>query len=360
MRKTKTLLAAAILAGIAFAGYSQAQTTTGTATTGTAAATPAPNPNAGTYADKTLSIPQRLQLANTVLGSGTTPQATASAAAFILNCRPIINVITAFPKFADSVIADPTLSGTVTDPNTIGTLYMYAVAYKTDSILVLNDKVAYLQPLLSSTLYNVAQANQMKNKYGTLVTAQAQLQFNAGDYAGAITTAAPVLGFGGSGAIMVTFNAKVALRSSDVLSWAKLVYETQIFQNTQAGIDAVSSAFRSLDTNLVRANAFIQYQKDGVGTNPLASVTLPQVTFLGTSPAVLALNSGITGDNLAALKIAVNAFATAPSGPALNTATGFVAQWLRNIDGNLVRPNAFVSAQSAGQTFTIAELTGSN
>ena len=268
MRKTKTLLAAAILAGIAFAGYSQAQTTTGTATTGTAAATPAPNPNAGTYADKTLSIPQRLQLANTVLGSGTTPQATASAAAFILNCRPIINVITAFPKFADSVIADPTLSGTVTDPNTIGTLYMYAVAYKTDSILVLNDKVAYLQPLLSSTLYNVAQANQMKNKYGTLVTAQAQLQFNAGDYAGAITTAAPVLGFGGSGAIMVTFNAKVALRSSDVLSWAKLVYELQDFPHTQAGIDAVSSAFRAADTNLVRANQFIAFQTSGTGTNP--------------------------------------------------------------------------------------------
>ena len=130
------------------------------------------------------------------------------------------------------------------------------------------------------------------------------------------------------------------------------------FQHTQAGIDAVSSAFRSLDTNLVRANAFIQFQKDGQGTNPLSGISLPQVTFLGNTPAIQAINSSGGGDNLTALKIAVNAFATAPSGPSLNTATAFVAQWLRNIDGNLVRANAFVTAQTQGQPFTIAELSG--
>jgi hypothetical protein len=354
MMKTKTLLAAAILSMVALAGYSQAQTPSPTPVP-----SPTPNPYAGTYNDKTLSAPQRIQLADAVLASGTDSISVGTAASFMLTARPVINLLNAFPNFAASIIADPTLSGTINDPGAIGALYMRAIEWKTDATPALNDKVTYLQPLLTSTLFNLGQANELKVKYAGLVAQQAQLQFNTGNYAGAITTVAPVLGWNGAQAVGLTFSAKVALRSSDVLSWAKLVYELQDFQHTQAGIDAVSSAYRALDTNLVRANAFIQYQKDGVGTNPIAAVTLPQVSFLGTSAWVNAANYTVTGDSLDALKTAVNAFAIAPSGASLNNATAFVASQLRNIDGNLVRANAFVTAQSQGQSFTIPELSGS-
>jgi len=345
MRQTKAILAVAIL-GIALTGYSQAQS-----------ASPTPNPNAGTYRDTALSGPQRIQLADAAL-TGTDPIAVAQAAYFMLSARPVINLLTAYPSFADAMIADPTLSGTITSPGTISQLFLNAVLFKTAAIPALSDKVAYLQPFLSSTFLAPAFVVSAQPAYASLVYQQAQLQFQAGNYSGAIATLAPVLGWNGNQAVAMTAQAKIMLRSSDVLSWVKLVYESEPFQQTQAGIDAVSSAFRSLDTNLVRANQFIAFEKSGTGTDPLAGAPLPQVTFVGVSPAVQALNAGVGGNNISALTIAVNAFATAPSGPQLNTATAFVAQWLRNIDDNLVRANAFVTAQTNGQPFTIAELSG--
>jgi hypothetical protein len=353
MQKTKHLLAAAILSLVAFAGNSQAQV-----------ASPTPDPRTGTYNDPKLSIPQRLHLADAILTSGTDEPSKRYALLFMLKARPVINLLNAFPNLDSQVLADPTLSGLVIDANEIGGLYWEAVNFKVDATPVPADKITYLSPLLSSTLFTWTQVAAAKSKYSDLVVQQARAQFTAGDFAGAISTAAPVIGYHlgmwGDGAVAITLESKEALRSPDVLSWAKLVYEMHSFQHTQAGIDAVSSAFRSLDMNLVRANAFIQCQKDGQGTNPLAAVPLPQVTFIGGSPWVTALNDGVAGNNLDALKTAARLFATAPSGPQLNNATAFVAQWLRNIDGNLVRANAFVSAQSQGKPFTIAELQTAN
>ena len=342
MKTKTTLLAVAILSMIALAGNSFAQNLT-------------PNPNAGTYMDGTLSVAQRIRLANAVVSSGTNASSAINAAAYMLMARPVVHLVTLYPGFADTVIADATLGGKLDAPNS--SLVAYAIAFKTDACAAIDDKIAYLASQLDNALLLPGNVAALKVKYGGLVVTKAQNQYAAQDFAGAISTATPVLGFtSNTSEISVIFKSKVALRSPDVLAWAKLLYFSQGFAKTQAGIDAVSSAYRALDTNLVRANAFIQYQKDGVGTNPLADVALPSVTFLNADPNKLALNKAVAGDNIDALKIAVNSFASAPSGPALNSATALVAQWLRNIDGNLVRANAFALAQSQGQPFTIAEL----
>ncbi|XHR29604.1 MAG: hypothetical protein ACFUZC_03410 [Chthoniobacteraceae bacterium] len=353
------MLAAAIVGLIAFAGNSHAQTATTGSATAAATASPTPDPNAGTFRDTTLSVPQRIQLANAVLSSGTDASTVFWAANYMLGARPVVHLVTAFPAFADSVITDPTLSGKL--DTQAPTLLASAITFKTDAIAALDDKIAYISSQFGNTLLDEPQTLRLKSKYGGLVAQKAQKLYDTQDYAGAVATATPVLGFGGSPSeISVIFRSKLALRSPDVLSWAKLVYLLQGFGQTQSGIDAISSAYRSLDTNLVRANAFIQYQKDGAGTNPIASVQLPSVKFISTSSSAQALNKSLAGDSIGALKIAVNAFASAPSGTQLNNATAFVAQWLRNNDGNLVRANNFVSAQSQGQTYTIAELQSGN
>ena len=345
MHKTKTILAAAVLSLTAIAGYSQTPS-------------PTPNPNAGTFNDATLSAPQRLQLAHAVLASGTDPTTAYYAARFMLTARPVINLLNAYPQFQPQVLADPTLSGTITDPNSVATLYWNAVSFGLDSTSGLDNQVAYLQPLLSSTNFTPSVALSAKQKYAQLVAKQASGQFQAGNYAAAISTAAPVLGWNGGEVVTLTAKAKVMIGAPDVLNWAKLAYLQTDFPHTQDGINAVSSAFRALDTNLVRANQFIAFETSGTGTNPLAGVTVPQVTFLGTDPATQALNAGVTGNTLQALRIAVGQFSTAAVGNDLNKATALVAQWLRNIDGNLVRANAFVTAQTQGQPYTIPELSG--
>ena len=342
MKHTKTIFAAAIFALIALAG-TQAQTTTAT------------DASAGTYNHKTLSLPRRLQLADAVVTSGTDASSVFYAANFMLMVRPVVHAVKLFPAFSESVISDPTIGGKI-DPST-ASLLGSAIMFKAETIPALDDKIAYLASQLSNENLTQKDALRVRFRYGSFVVMKANLQYSAQDYSGAVATAFPVLGCCESNAeIPVIFKAKLALRSPDLLAWAKLLYILQGFNLTQTGIDAVSSAFRAIDTNLVRANAFIQYQKDGTGTNPLAGVTIPPVAFLGTSDSVQALNKAMTGDNLAALKLAVNAFAGAPSGPRLNIATAFVAQWLRNIDGHLVRANQFVSTQSKGQAFTIDEL----
>jgi hypothetical protein len=276
----------------------------------------------------------------------------------MLYSRPVVYLLRAFPAFADSVMADPTFGGQITDPNSISALLHSAIEFKLNTMPALSNQVAFLQPLLSSTTFNTSDALWAATYYANIVTQQAQNQFNAGNYAGALATATPLLsGSATMQAVTAIFQSKIALRSPDVLSWAKLVYFIQPFPQTQVGIDAVASAFRSVDTNLVRDNAFIQFEESGTGANPLAGVPLPSgVTFIGNSPDIQAANFATAGDNLDALKTAVNQFSTAANGYPLNNATAAVAQWLRNIDGNLVRANAFVTAQSAGQPYTIAEL----
>lgn len=347
----KTLLAAVIMGVIALAGNSFAQTTTGTVP----AAAATPDPNAGTYKDATLTPPQRIELAKAVAdNTESTPQQVKAAAQFMLDVRPVIHLVNTYGTFADSVIADPTLGGRVEDTF----LKAMAVQWKVQTIPALDDKIAYLADKLELPEYDASQVLGMKSTYGNFVIQKATAKLNARDYAGAIETATPVLGFTGAnaGEVNVIFKAKMALRASDVLSWAKLVYFKSNFNQSQTGIDAVGSAFRALDGNLVREDAFRKFQQTGEGTNPLAGVAFPNVAFLGNSAHALALNAAIAGDNLGALKIAFGDFSSATIGDQLNNAGNLVAQWLRNLDGNFVRANAFSEAQTNKQPFTITEL----
>lgn len=332
MRTAKTLLAATILSMIALAGNSFAQT--------------------GTFRDDALPVAQRIELAHGVLSQeGAAARDVFDAAVYMLKVRPVVKLVTAHPDFADAVISDPTLGGKLK-----GTwLWSLAVSWKTDATPGLAAKIAFLGPRLKSENLDARQAIALKIVYGRLVAQQATKKLQARDYEGAIEAATPVAGWSGK-ALEVVFKAKLRQRAPDALSWAKLVYVASDFGHTQDGIEAVSSALRSIDANLVRANAFIAFQKDGKGTNPLAGVTLPKIEFLGNSPEARAKTLCVAGDNLAALKVAIQAFATAPSGKQLNQATALVAACLRNLDGNLVRANAFVDAQSKGEPFTIAEL----
>lgn len=352
MKNNITTVLAALTLSMVVAGHSSAQTPS-----------PTPNPRAGTFADSTLSLPQRIQLANTVLTSGTDEALVKYAASWMLSARPVIHLLNAFPTFADSVISDPTLGGKISEKNS-GALTWAAVLFRIDSTRTLDAKLACMQSLLNGTLdgkaihFDDGQVLALKAKFAPLAAAKATELYAKQDYAGAVSTASGALGWGGAGSpeVYQIFRAKIALRSPDVLSWAKLVYLQSPFNQTQTGIDAVSSAYRALDGNLVRANAFIQFQKDGKGADPLADVPLPTVNHLGATPATLAMNQALAGNKLAALNIAFKEYATAKAGNWLNASTAFVAQWLRNIDGNLVRANAFVSAQSKGEAFTIEEL----
>ena len=339
MKTTKTLLAAAILGMIAFAGNSHAQTVADSGTS-------------GTWRDTSLSIPQRIALADAVVTNGTDAQAVSNAASYMLQARPVVHLFTAFPTFAESIIADPTLGGKTSDIN----LWARAVLWKVDSIADNDAKIAYVANALKSPLTASNMAGSVKVRYTQLIAGKAQKQLGSGDPQGAIDTVTPILGACNKDAIKVVFRAKISLRSPDVLQWAKLIYVTADFSNTQDGIDAVSSAFRCMDTGLARANAFIQFQKDGQGKNPIDGVSLPQgVTLIDSSTYAQFQNQTVTGNTLGALKAACNAFASASSAQ-LNAATALVAQALRNIDGNLVRANAFVTAQTNGGTFDIAEL----
>jgi hypothetical protein len=351
MKYTKTLLSAAISALIAFPGNSRAQSPT---------PTPTPNPIASSYTNKSLSVPQRLLLADGVISSGTDAADVAAAAEFMLTARPVINLLNAYPAFPGQVLADPTLSGTITDATAIGHLYADAVLFQTDATPTLPAKLAYIQPLLSSTLYNATQAAWVGREYGNIAAKESTAQYNAGDYTDSIATALPAVGYSMYPAWNV-FRAKVAQRSPDALSWAELIYYMQPYNKSQDGINAVTTAFRALDLNLYRANQFIAYESSGTGTNPLAGTALPSGVVFNNSfsllgPATPALNLALSGSNTAALNLAVSNFATARQGKFLNAATAFVAQWIRNCDGNIVNANAYMAAQAAGQPYTITEL----
>lgn len=360
----KTLLAAAILGLIALTGYSQTIiqpiATPTPAASGSAVATPTPNPNAGTYKDAKLSIPQRITLANAVLSSGTDANSVYSAAQFMLGARPVINLINAFPKFSGSVLADPTLAGILSDSNQVSALFLNAVTFNTGTTAAIADKIAYLTPFLSSTILVPHSVLLLKATYATLVTKMAAQQLAAYDYAGAITSATSVVGWGCPQTIPLIVQCKVATRAPDGLSWALLDYFVQDYPHGQAGIDTIGSMFRALDGNLVRQNQFNAYQTSGTGVNPMAGVSMPQVTFLGNSLTVQALNAGVSGNFTKALQIADTVFAKAQQGAQLNSAVSLNAQWIRNKDLNVVRANAYVAALTVGQPFTIVELTGTS
>jgi hypothetical protein len=182
-----------------------------------------------------------------------------------------------------------------------------------------------------------------------------------GDYASAIATGTAAFQYAPGPAITVITKAKISSRATDVLAWAKLNYQYSDFSQTQAAVSLVAAGFRAVDLNLVRANQFIAFQQTGTGTDPLASVpmpTLPPVVTVMTGPNDIfgAVSTAIlSGDKMGALRAAAGAFAAAADRD-LNAAAAVVAKALRNMDENLVRANAYVQAQTAGQAYTITEL----
>ncbi len=337
MKQKKTMVAVAILSMIALAGSLVAQ-----------------NQFAGTYRDPDLSKPQRVELAWAELGrEGATEGDVTAAARSLLTLRPVVHLYDLHPGFADAVLADSTLGGKVGEASA-SLLWTQAVLWKADATLNIADKIAWLEQHLSAELPPVHSV-AIKTRYGATVARSAQAKLDAGDLAGALQLALPVAGYSDD-AVRLIYRVKLAQRAPDLVRWAKLLYTLSNFRQTQAGIDAVSSALRAMDGHLARANAFIQFQKDGVGDAPLGDVSLPQVELIGITPEAKARQLAVAGKPVDALKVAVGVFATAPAGPRLNAATALVAQCLRNIDGNLVRANAFVETQSKGEPFIIAEI----
>ena len=106
----------------------------------------------------------------------------------------------------------------------------------------------------------------------------------------------------------------------------------------------------------MRSAAFVQFNKDGNGTNILDSVETP-AQFTGITVYDPVLQFLLSGDKVNALKTAFAEFIAAQDTDALNAGVAKVAQTLRNVDGNLVRANAFVNAQKAGTDYGIVELS---
>jgi hypothetical protein len=155
------------------------------------------------------------------------------------------------------------------------------------------------------------------------------------------------------GAISGIASVKAIRKSPDALGWAKLCYLTATFASTQGGVNTVTQALRAADGNLIRANAFISAQKDPSLPNVLADVKTPDVKLPLSLSNVAAV---IAGDKAGGLKAAYQNYVTANGNVQLNAAIDSVAQTLRDVDGNLIRANAYVDAQKNGTAFVISEL----
>jgi len=340
--KTKTLLAAVLLSLSMIAG-SLAQTTTGTSSiTGTS----------GTYMDASLSTLQRVTAANTVVsGSG----AINGEAAYMLLARPILSLTQVNPTLADAILSDPTLSGRI-DANQTSRLVRLAYLWKVETIANLDAQITYMANAKADTRLTLPLDSALvASAWGVLLTKKAQGQLDAHDYAGAIATATPALGQTQKhGEIKVIAAAKIGLIASDAVSWAKLCYVTCSYDDSQSGIDCVSKALLVTDGNLVRMNTFRQCQTSGAGANPLASVSLPGVPFVGPTAEAGALNQLVAGNATGAIATAMSGLD--PSTLTLSPSAKVVAMCLRNKDGNMVRAEAFAAAMNAGTAYTISEI----
>ena len=120
----------------------------------------------GTYHDARLSVPQRLILANQVLASGTESELEArNAALYMLSARPVAKLLAAFPAFDGAVIADPTLGGKLASPAAVSVVFKTAVFCKGASTPTLPDRIAAVQPFLSSTFSHGFDAAAIRSYY---------------------------------------------------------------------------------------------------------------------------------------------------------------------------------------------------
>ena len=265
---------------------------------------------------------------------------------------------------ADTILTDPTLGGVITvNTGLIGNALWALPSSVSDA----DAKIALLDARMAtvSSSFTAIIAPMAESRKNTIRVQKAQGLVTSAKYADAITllSTASILGDPNpscaNNAIVFISQSKLALSATDALGWSKAQYYLTPFASSQDGINAVAKALRSKDLNLVRSNGFIQYQKDGQGTNVLDSIQVPTLissNLASCTPARQAVNAVIAGDNAGALRISFGVFGTANSNDELNSAVSLVAQTLRNVDGNLVRANAFVTAQKNGEAFTITEL----
>ncbi len=189
---------------------------------------------------------------------------------------------------------------------------------------------------------------------------KAQKLAAASDYAGALAllTSPDVLG-NNPYAYILAADLKRKSKAPDALEWAKASYAVRPFSQTREGINAVNAALLAQGGNINEANRFIAYQTSGEGDNPLAGVAYPdaakKVTDY-TSPVLAIYGKVFKGQNAAAVQDAVARFEQFNNPGAINANVDLVASILRDIDGNVVRANAYVEAQKNGETFDIAEL----
>ncbi len=149
-------------------------------------------------------------------------------------------------------------------------------------------------------------------------------------------------------------------RQPDALQWAYANYAICDLARINHAIDIVTQAFRAQDENVIRANAYIEYQKTGAGENPLANQGIPQslaerlaavnLTETHTASRVAILIA--QGDFEAALDVAKTDYATAPRAT-LSRAVDRIAAVLKAHDGNVIRANAYIQSQKDQTPFDL-------
>lgn len=182
----------------------------------------------------------------------------------------------------------------------------------------------------------------------------------AKDYAGtiAVLTQPDVLG-SNPYAYQLIADAKRQQKAPDAVNWAKAAYAVAPFSGTRTGVNLVNSALLAKSGNLNEANQFLAYQATGEGVNPLAEVAYPDVLAALTdfqSETLAVYGKVFKGQNAEAVRLAISKFVNFTSPSAINNNVDLVASVLRDIDGNVVRANAYVEAQKNGTTFTFTEL----
>jgi len=297
------------------------------------------------YKNETVSTKEKI--ADAMVYKSNSDHIASTAATSYLLVTPAGPDLTIQDKqtIADDVLADPTFGGTRSSQES-ALLVQQAIAFFVtqttgyDAQLTLIDAEAALFPKLDLASAVIEQKNKCKWD-------QAALLRTHGDRTGAISLYTDIINTTSKRVdlpINKVAEIKIEVMAKDVMEWAKLRYFFTSFNQSQKGIDAVAGALRSCDLNLVRSNAFIQYQKDGSGPNILSPIKLPNGLTI------------LVDDNVDALRRAFSKFSSAKSNDELNNAVSKIAQILRNIDGNLIRANDFVVAQTAGKPFEIVEL----
>ncbi|MCM8758447.1 MAG: hypothetical protein NC906_01560 [Candidatus Omnitrophica bacterium] len=150
----------------------------------------------------------------------------------------------------------------------------------------------------------------------------------------------------------------------DSLLQAKLYYDSCSLDQLQHPIDMICTLLKAQDLNLVRVNKFIQYQKDGTGENILKDIKVPEQRkkyFIELSlrcennyqgqrvPTYLLL---MAGEPKEALQKAKKAYSLCPMA-SINQAIMDIAICIKAIDGNIIRANQFIQAQTKGESFPL-------